>query len=131
MTDKTMKTWTIRTEGDRMEVALAEAPMPEPGPNQVLVKVHAASLNRGEFIAGHGLHKAGSPPKPVGMEVSGEVVKAGSGVSGLKAGDKVMGRCPGAFSGYAVMDAREAIGMPSHLSWEEADRFAEIGRAHV
>ena len=67
MTDKKMKTWTIRTEGDRMEVALADAAIPEPGPNQVLVKVHAASLNRGEFIAGHGLHKAGSPPKPVGM----------------------------------------------------------------
>ena len=116
---KAMQSWAIRIEGDRTEVSLGEVPIPEPGPNQLLVRMRAASLNRGEFIAGHGLHKPGAA-KPVGMEVSGEVVKAGSGVSAPMAGDKVMGRCPGAFSAYALMDAREAIAMPSHLSWEEA-----------
>ena len=118
MTEK-MQCWTIETVADQTKVALSHAAVPEPGASQVLVHMRAASLNRGEFIAGHGLHKPGTT-KPVGMEVSGEVVKAGSSIKALKPGDKVMGRCAGAFSAYALMEAREAIAMPSHLSWEEA-----------
>jgi len=38
----------------------------------------------------------------------------------MEAGDRVMGRCAGAFSEYALMDAREAMAMPAKLSWEEA-----------
>ncbi len=54
------------------------------------------------------------------MEGSGEVVRIGADVKSYKVGDRVMGRCPGAFSEYALMDAREAIAMPPQLSWTEA-----------
>jgi NADPH:quinone reductase len=51
--------WTISDDtGSRME--LRDVATPQPGAGQVLVKMHAASLNRGEFIHGHGLHAAGS-----------------------------------------------------------------------
>jgi len=93
------------------KAVLEERDIPEPkaGPGQVLIKVKAAGLNRGELIVG-GLIKAGAP-KPAGQEAAGEVVGTG---------ERVMGRCPGAFAEYALIDAREAIPVPNNLSWEEA-----------
>ena len=93
--------------------------VPEPGAGQVLVKMRAAGLNRGELIVGHSV-KAGGAAKAAGGEGAGEVAKVGAGVTSVKAGDRVMGRCSGAFAEYALMDAREAIAMPKNLSWEEA-----------
>ena len=98
---------------------LRDVQAPQPGPGQLLVKMHAASLNRGELIVGHGLLKPGAA-KPAGMEGAGEVVAVGAGAEGFTTGQRVMGRCAGAFSEFAVMDAREAMAMPPALSFEEA-----------
>jgi NADPH:quinone reductase-like Zn-dependent oxidoreductase len=92
---------------------------PVPGAGQMLVRMRAASLNRGEFILGHGLQKPGTT-KASGMEGAGEIVAVGAGAEGFAKGDRVMGRCPGAFSELALLDAREAMHVPEALSWEEA-----------
>ena len=113
-----MRSWWMQTDGEHSTLELRDIAVPEPGPGQVLVRMHAAGLNRGEFILGHGLHKAGAP-KAIGMEGAGEVVKTGAG-SRLRAGDRVMGRCPGAFSEFALLDEREATPVPASLSWEQA-----------
>jgi NADPH2:quinone reductase len=113
-----MKSHWMQIDSDQTTLALNETPQPEPGPHQVLIRVRAASLNRGEFITAHGLHKPGAS-KAIGMEAAGEVVRCGAGVS-LKPGDAVMGRCTGAFAEYAVMDERESLAKPPGLSWEEA-----------
>lgn len=110
-----MQSYWMKTINNESTLELREVAQPEPGAQQVLVRLHAAGLNRGELLTG--LTAAG---KVVGMEGAGEVVKAGTGVSGFQAGDRVMGRCAAAFSEYAVMDLHELMHMPSALSWEEA-----------
>jgi NADPH:quinone reductase-like Zn-dependent oxidoreductase len=114
-----MKSWFMQSTPDRATLELRDVPMPEPGPGHLLVRLRSASLNRGEFILGHGLQKAGTT-KAVGAEGAGEVVRVGKDVVGFEAGQRVMGRCAGAFSEHALMDAREAILVPPGLSFEEA-----------
>lgn len=115
-----MRSWWIRAEGGKLVLALRDAPAPEPKAGELLVRVRAASLNRGEFIASLGLHAAGAEAKPAGQECAGEVLRLGDGVTGFASGDRVMGRARGAFAELAIMDAREAIAVPPRLSWEEA-----------
>ncbi|OIQ95947.1 phthiocerol synthesis polyketide synthase type I PpsC [mine drainage metagenome] len=111
--------WMQMTDG-HATLELRDVAQPEPGPQQVLVRLHAASLNRGEFIAGQGLPGKPGIAKAIGTDGAGAVVKLGPGVSSLKPGDRVMGRCPGAFAEYALMEVREAMLVPAELSWEEA-----------
>jgi NADPH:quinone reductase len=97
-----------------------DSPVPTAGPRQLLVRMHAAALNRGEFILGHGLHGKAGTWKAIGGEGAGEVVAVGAEVTGLRPGDRVMGRCAGAFSEYALMEVAEAMAIPANLSWEQA-----------
>jgi NADPH:quinone reductase-like Zn-dependent oxidoreductase len=105
-----MRAYFLQSAGDKMNLELREVPTPQAGPNQHLVRIHASSLNRGELIAGHGLIAAGAA-KPGGQEAAGEVVGTG---------ERVMGRCPGGFAEYGLMDKSDAIAVPANLSWEEA-----------
>lgn len=103
-----MKAYFIHTDGGRTSLQAREVPVPQAASGQLLVKMRAAGLNRGEFIPA-GLAKPGA--KPAGTEGAGEV---------LGSGERVMGRCPGAFAEYALMDASDAIAVPAALDWEHA-----------
>jgi len=64
---------------------------PTPGDGEVLVKVHAAGVNRGDLLQRQGLY----PPPPgitdvMGLEISGTVADLGPGVTGWREGDEVV-----------------------------------------
>jgi NADPH:quinone reductase-like Zn-dependent oxidoreductase len=109
-----MRAWFLKSQGGGTELELRDTAMPEPGAGQLVVRVRAAGLNRGEILG------ASAAPKPAGMEAAGEVIQLGAGAAQFKPGDRVMGRCPGAFAEFGLMDERETLPVPERLSWEEA-----------
>ena len=113
-----MQSHVLRVENELAVLEAVDVPQPKAGTGQVLLRMHAAGLNRGEFIPG-GLVKSGAA-KPAGIEGAGEIVALGEGVRSLQVGQRVMGRCPGAFSEFTVMDAREAMAVPPGLSMTAA-----------
>ena len=115
-----MRAYRIQDVDGQLRLSLEDVARPEPGAGQLLLRVHAAGLNRGEFIAGHGLHGRSAAAKPVGGEAAGVVVAVGAGVTDWQIGDRAMGRCSGAFADYALLDEREAMVPPENLSWQQA-----------
>jgi NADPH:quinone reductase len=101
----TMKAYFLQAAAEGMRLELKDVPAPQPKADQLLVRIHASSVNRGELLGGFG------PAKPAGQEAAGEVVGSG---------ERVMGRCPGGFAEYGLMERTDAIPVPPSLSWEQA-----------
>ena len=123
-----MKSWWIRTEGSKTVLELRDIPAPEPGEGEIVIRVHTASLNRGQFIvAGTFFH--GGSSKPGGTDAAGTVHAVGQGVTSVKPGDRVMGRTKGRGGGqaeYALMEAHQVIPMPERLSWDQAGAIPAV-----
>jgi NADPH:quinone reductase-like Zn-dependent oxidoreductase len=101
---------------------------PEIADDQVLVRVHAASIHVGDWILmtgiphvmrmGTGLRK---PKNRVpGTDIAGTVEAIGPSVQGLRPGDEVFGWCTGAFAEYASAPAEQLVKKPANLSFEQA-----------
>lgn len=113
-----MKSYWIVTKGTQSVVERREVPIPQPQAEEVLIRIHATALNRGELIVGSAVH--GGAEKLGGTEASGVVEAVGEGVSKWKKGDRIMGRVRGAFAEYAAMYAGQVMPMPARLTWEQA-----------
>lgn len=112
-----MKSWWMVAGAEGPELECRDTPTPSPAPGQLLVQVHAAGLNRGEFITGQGLLGQLTQPKAMGMEAAGTIVALGAGVTGFEVGQRVMGRAIGGFAEQSLLVASEAMPMPAHFDW--------------
>ncbi len=95
---------------------IREVARPQPKPNEVLVRVRAAGLNRADLAvaSGHRHGAQGGPGTIVGLEWAGEVAEVGSEVKGVKPGDRVMCSGNGGYADYAVCDWGRVSPIPAN-----------------
>ena len=124
---RTMKAIAIREPGGPDVLELREIATPEPGHGEILIKVAAAGVNRPDTIQRMGLYPAppGSPETP-GLEVAGEVVATGPGVTLWTAGDKVCALVGGGgYAEYCLAHEAHALPVPHGFTMTEAAALPE------
>ena len=110
-------------------VVVEEHPDPEPGSGEVLVRVRAAGLNGADMLQRKGVYPAppGSPQDIPGMELAGEVVGLGPGVTRFSEGARVMAIVGGgAQAELMTVHERVAMPVPDALDWPAAGGFPEV-----
>lgn len=123
-----MKAILIEKPGGPEELKTGEIQKPVPGDYEILVKVHAAALNRADILQREGKYPPPSgASKILGLEISGEVQATGDKVSRWKKGDKIFGLVPGGgYAEYAIINERMANPIPANFTYEEAAAIPEV-----
>ncbi|MFB3304986.1 NAD(P)H-quinone oxidoreductase [Pseudomonas sp. AMR01] len=104
-----------------------QAPLPSPAAGELLIKVHAAGVNRPDALQRAGKYpmKPGMSPIP-GLEVAGEVVALGDGVNQYRVGDKVCALTNGGGYGqYCAVPVGQALPVPEGVEWIQAAAIPE------
>lgn len=125
--------WVIDRPGRIHDLRRAEAPLPEPGPDELRIVVHAVGLNHHDvrFLAGR---DADAPwPRIPGIDVVGRIEAMGEAVRGWRTGTRVMGLLDpargGGFADYAVMPAIAAVPVPRAIDDAAAAALPSAGFA--
>lgn len=125
--DAQMTVIEITRPGDPHVLQPTPRPVPEPGPRDVLIRVHAAGVNGPDLLQRKGLYDppAGASDIP-GLEIAGQIAALGSEVTRFAVGDPVIALVTGGgYAQYAVADERTTIPLPSGLSMVEAAALPE------
>jgi alcohol dehydrogenase len=129
-----MKAAVIHRYGKNDQVQVEEVAKPEPLANDLLVSVHAASVNPVDFKIRGGELKQIVPyrlPLVLGNDLSGVVVSVGASVSGFKVGDEVFARLDkdriGTYAEFALVHETAAARKPAKLSHVEAASIPLVG----
>ncbi|WP_127506519.1 NAD(P)-dependent alcohol dehydrogenase [Actinoplanes solisilvae] len=123
-----MKAIVQTTYGDADVLRLADVPRPTIKPNQVLVRVHAAGVDRGAWHAMTGLPLVArlgfglrSPRNPTpGLDLAGTVTEVGERVTDFKVGDEVFGEGSRSWAEYATAKPHRLLHKPEHLTFPQA-----------
>jgi NADPH:quinone reductase-like Zn-dependent oxidoreductase len=120
-----MKAVFVTRYGDPGVLQFGEAPIPEPGPSQVLVRVRCIGLNFADIVGRFGAYP-GTPKPPYipGLEFSGDVVVIGEKVTRFAVGDRIMGYSKlGSHAEYVLVNEHFATVIPSKMTYEEGASF--------
>jgi NADPH2:quinone reductase len=123
----TMRQIRFTKPGGPEVIAIEEAPVPRPGPGQVLLRVAFAGVNRPDCAQRAGAYPPppGAPDIP-GLEVAGEVVAVGDGVTSLAPGSAITALVAGGgYAEFCLVDAPLAMPVPDGLGLLEAAALPE------
>ncbi|OYU04949.1 MAG: NAD(P)H-quinone oxidoreductase [Pseudomonas sp. PGPPP1] len=123
----TMTLIEITTPGGPEVLKPRQVPVPSPVAGEILIRVHAAGVNRPDALQRAGTYpmKPGMSPYP-GLEVAGEVVALGEGVSAYALGDKVCALTNGGgYAQYCTVPAGQALPIPEGMQWIQAAAIPE------
>jgi NADPH:quinone reductase-like Zn-dependent oxidoreductase len=123
--DTSMMAWRVYEFGPPETMQFERVPVPNPGPGEVLVKVHAAGVGPWDGWIRAGRSALPQPlPLTLGSDLSGDIQAVGPDVSDLRVGDQVYGvtnpRFIGAYAKYALASAAMIARKPTSLSYIEA-----------
>ena len=127
MAASTMKQVEISGPGGPEVLNLVDGPLPDPGTGEVLIKVYAAGVNRPDVFQRQGKYNppAGASPIP-GLEVAGEIVKLGAGVTEFALGDRVCALVSGGgYAEFCVAPVPQVLPIPTGLTFTEASGIPE------
>jgi putative PIG3 family NAD(P)H quinone oxidoreductase len=124
-----MKAVVISRFGGPEVLEIQDVPQPQPGPEEILVRVRSTALNRADLLQRAGRYAAppGAPQNIPGLEFAGEVAELGTNAHRWHAGDRVMGIVGGgAQAGFVTTHQDAVAAVPPNLEWSAAGGVPEV-----